>query len=276
MESFHPITAFCNRAGSLNFLAPQQEPDTTFTHGTVIRVFDNERPPVLGGDAISHTTRLAKSFLVSKASSTSTLDGTTTEIITLFSTRDNFLHAWVMNAISTVLERSSSSATQEHCNEIRVILALTSVGLDEQTPCDAENSMQTTSTILCNESSSLKIDDTSHSSSTSNLAQEASNQPSRPSWTIEIMNHRLDYSREILNDSIVFCQGSAALKKIMRKVCVSKDAVRLNNVNCFHASPWPRTLMIMIIMVCSTILQPWKVLHGFKVFDIYFSSCVVN
>lgn len=279
METRHPFTAFHNRAGSLNFLVPRKERDADFTHGAVIRVFNSDRSPVLGGDAKSHTTRLANdaigrlsiwgpfqgemtalipkllmhkkpqfsktnykrvifvgsgsavnflldavSFLVSKTSPP--LEEDIIDITVLCSTRDEALHAWVVKAMATLLERPA----QEHCIEIKVILALTSAGVNEphpvqifphKLPCDVETSMHSVSTT-CDDTSSSN--DTLHS--IPSLVQN-SNQVSAKTWTIEILKNRIAYSREIQNHSVVFCQGSTVFKEMMKKVCLSKDAVKL-------------------------------------------------
>jgi len=262
LETLHPFTAFHNRAGIFDFMAADKSRSVNFTHASVIRVFDNDRLPFLGGDSKSHTSRLAKETLeslsiwgpfqggmtalipqllqisnfdskhrrlifvgtgsavnflldvvsfLSKAS-----EHLETDIVILYSTRDEALHDWAFRAMSKVLMLGSERSMQNGNIGIKVLLALTG----RTDSCDLETTMHT---VRMERETSF--DGTMNSIST--CVCDGNPTPQKPRM-IEVLKDRIDYTREIQDHSVVFCQGSTATKEFVRKACLSKDEVKLH------------------------------------------------
>ena len=141
-----------------------------------------------------------------------------TYIVILFSSRDEALHDWVFRAMSNILKLNKNSG-------IKVLLALTGRTHPQQhsflyLPCDSENSIHTNST-----EGEPSFDGAMRSTSTH--VCDGNCAPPKPVM-IDILNHRIDYTREIQDHCVIFCQGSTVIKELVRKACLSKDEVKLH------------------------------------------------
>ena len=148
-----------------------------------------------------------------------------TDIVILYSTRDEALHDWVFRAMSNILKLGIERSMQNGNSGIKVLLALTGRTHPQQhsllnLPCDLENSIHTDST-----EGEPSFDGAMKSTST--RVCDGNCAPPKPVM-IEILNHRIDYTREIQDHSVVFCQGSTVIKEFVRKACLSKDEVKLH------------------------------------------------
>ena len=259
MENRHPFTTFHNRAGIFDFMADNKSGNVHFTHAAVIRVFGNERTPLLGGDSKSHTSRLAKenlerlsiwgpfqgkmtalipkllqkshfdsknrrvvfvgtgsavNFLLDVVSFLSkAIEHIETDIVILFSTRDEVLHDWVFRAMSNILKLGIERSMQTGNSGIKVLLALTG----RTHSCDLKNTMHT---VSMEREPSFDVT----TSSISMCVCDGNPTPSKPGM-IEVLYNHIDYGREIQDHSVVFCQVSTVIKEFVRKVCLSKDEV---------------------------------------------------
>ena len=136
-----------------------------------------------------------------------------TDIVILFSTRDEVLHDWVFRAMSNILKLGIERSMQTGNSGIKVLLALTG----RTHSCDLKNTMHT---VSMEREPSFDVT----TSSISMCVCDGNPTPSKPGM-IEVLYNHIDYGREIQDHSVVFCQVSTVIKEFVRKVCLSKDEV---------------------------------------------------
>lgn len=186
--------------------------------------------------------------------------GLNTKITFLYSTRDIALYDWVIRAMTSLVRSMDDMDIIDNKANIRIVLACTgnyrskntNSTLTESNPLGRspiiaddhpnknkhnitghitrpEVNMTDHTTILDISSSSSAVNfgesDTMISrTAASDIEAEQQNLQS----IFKLVNKRLDYSREIPDGSIVFCQGSAAFKAAVEAACQEKKKVHLH------------------------------------------------
>ena len=130
------------------------------------------------------------------------------EITFLYSTRDEALYQWASRAMNALLNSIDASSKGIGKAKIRIILACTA-----KTKKDIISPLDTTARTI------LSIEDLSYSSLRKHRYAVGS---------IALLNQRLNYRCEVLDGSIVFCQGSSGFKSVIEAACRAKHGVRLH------------------------------------------------
>jgi len=201
------------------------------------------------------------SYMISISKDTEHFSNTRSKILCLYSSRDEALNAWVIEAIAALMGSLGTKNIDEPSkvmrNSIQVLLACTSQNSDNK-KSSVENTTHTHRMSLSStteHSHHLSIADSKHMHRTSNFdfvdtgteedsSASTSSTSSQfsfdlkqiheskkifryPRGSVEMLNGRLDYKDTIPEKSDVFCQGSIAFKNVIKKACRAKKSICL-------------------------------------------------
>jgi hypothetical protein len=137
------------------------------------------------------------------------------QVILLYSTRDRDLYNWVVNVIDNLLGDVDMRFKDIDRPKIRILLACTSLGIKTSLELDRTfelgEDFSRESIFSDEEEKDMKV----------NIKQN------HLTGSIELISKRIDYSREIPDESYVFCQGSAGFNAVVAEGCHEKKGVRL-------------------------------------------------